>query len=149
MTRHTYSLFACAMLVLVAASSLAAARGQRIPLPPTFSGGSAGAWLGSGPLFGFDTPLGIDFPGGNGSGSPTGSEWDPIGSNPGGGGNGNFPCPGTCWKPVPVGPCTPMCDCYPSDRMAGVNECIRIDYPNLGTAPECNKDEFGLGCKYP
>lgn len=69
------------------------ARGALPPPPRFFAGGNSGGWLGSGPLFGFDDPLGDDFyPGGDdGSGAwggTTGFEWggssgsgNPVSSN--------------------------------------------------------------------
>ncbi|HVZ40304.1 MAG TPA: hypothetical protein VHI13_13575 [Candidatus Kapabacteria bacterium] len=135
---------------LLIAPKCVCARGEKIPLPPTFQSGNAGAWLGSGPLFGFDTPLGNDFGGGWGGsgGGAIGSSWDPIGGNGSGGTGNGYPCPGDCWKPVPVGPCTPMCDCYTSDQQIGVTECIKVSDPFFGASSDC-KNEFGLGCVIP
>lgn len=84
------AIFSAAMILNVCACLTAYGRGA-VPPPPPFSGGNVGSWLGSGPLFGFDTPWGADFPddwsdgssgGGNGSGS--GFEWNPS-DGPGGG----------------------------------------------------------------
>jgi hypothetical protein len=104
----------------VALSFAALGRGQ-IPPPPAFSGGNAGDWLGSGPIFGFDIPNGPGFdnsPGGGGGGnggSGGGYSWDWGGD---GGGrhqfldsSNNYGCPGTCDAPSWTGPCRRACVC--------------------------------------
>jgi len=82
------------LLSIVLSSGITASgRGLTAP-PPRFIGiGNAGDWLGNGPILGFETPYGDDFPG-NGGGT-SGFEWDPIGSTPTGGGAGSPPS-GTC-----------------------------------------------------
>lgn len=58
------------------------ARGA-VPPPPPFSGGNAGAWLGHGPVFGFDDGGG---PGGGWGGAWYDGGWGGWGSGSGGGG---------------------------------------------------------------
>ncbi|HVZ38577.1 MAG TPA: hypothetical protein VHI13_04825 [Candidatus Kapabacteria bacterium] len=102
---------------------MAHARGAVPPPPPTVNGG-IGDWLGSGPLFGFDDPLGHDFYGGDGeSGGTDGFEWDPTGLMSGDGGD-NVPA-GSC------GSCTFDCQFY--NRKTHVCDqycCCRIMVPN-------------------
>lgn len=84
----TMAFVAAAMML---SSGIVVARGQTA-LPPAFTGGNAGSWLGGGALFGFDSLMvGPGF-GGGGSGGYGGRSWDPIptggtGGNPGGGGS--------------------------------------------------------------
>lgn len=118
----------CLALIFIGGSTASLARGQVAP-PPRFFGGNIGAWLGdggSGPIFGFDDPWGIDFPFGSGGiGDPgfTGwidaGEWTRGGGGPfsgGPGGNGypidsTFGCGNDCEEPSVVGPCEATCYC--------------------------------------
>ena len=83
------------LTMMCAASVLA--RGLTPPTPPYVGLGNAGDWLGSGPLTGFDAPLGGDWPGNNGGGSGNnGFGWNPSGSS------------GASWTP-PSGTCACRC----------------------------------------
>ncbi len=72
-------------LLLGLSSELAFSRGQ-IPPPPPFTGGNIGAWLGSGPIFGFED-------GGGANGGWGGSYFEPGGWGgwgSGAGGSGGY-----------------------------------------------------------
>lgn len=109
-------------LVLFAGHGLIYARGEHPP-PPPFMGGNVGAWLGSGPIFGFDDGGG---PGGGWGGGWYGGAdgWGGLGSGSGGsggysggshgtGGSGHLfdttkkdgfgGLHGTCWSELPIG----------------------------------------------
>lgn len=96
----------------------AAARGQIAP-PPRYSGlGSAGAWMGRGPMFDFDDPWGKDFPWGDDGGGSGGGGGDWIGYggyfHPGPDDNHNeYGCDGNCLVPSWTGPCIYLCMCRP------------------------------------
>jgi hypothetical protein len=84
------------LAVVFLCTTSAFSRGRSAP-PPRYVGlGSSGDWTGSGPLTGFDTPLGEDWPGnGDGNGGTIGFGWNPTGSsqNPS---NPGSPPSGTC-----------------------------------------------------
>lgn len=84
MKRQIASAMLLAAMIIIAHSSLFG-RGQ-IPPPPPFSGGNAGDWLGSGPIFGFDDGGGPN--GGWGGGYFELGGWSGWGSGPGGGHGG-------------------------------------------------------------
>lgn len=67
------------------------ARGE-IPPPPPYTGGNAGDWLGSGPVFGFEVPsLGNPWKGGGlGAGGGNSDPYGGSGGGPRGGGNGGW-----------------------------------------------------------
>lgn len=133
----------------------ASARGQRVSLPPVFSGGSAGDWIENGPVFGFDNPIGPGFGEDNGEGGYNGWGWGSGGGSGGGsgsgsgGGAGGANCLGNCWDAPNggVGPCAPRCDCYPSPAISGQSNCVDVR-PGLGVANDC-KNSGSWGCKVP
>ncbi len=96
MCRRAYSLSLCIAVFVTATLSLHA-RGEVPPLPPEFDGGNIGDWLGSGPIFGFRHPWGLDLPGdGHGSFDPGDNGYGWGGGN-GNSGGGNFdPGPNSC-----------------------------------------------------
>ncbi len=85
MERNAVILGVGLMLFMLLTVSEVHARGLRAP---AYRGpnGNIGAWLGSGPLFGWDMPYGNDFPWGN--------DDDPL---PGGGGSGGSGSGGQGW----------------------------------------------------
>ncbi|HVZ37878.1 MAG TPA: hypothetical protein VHI13_01245 [Candidatus Kapabacteria bacterium] len=95
LTRRLTAAWLAPALIALAACTLHA-RGQRAATPSIGPNGNMGGWLGSGPLFGFDDPLGPHF--GDEDGGPTGSggfggygsgfEWGDGGGTGGGGGGG-------------------------------------------------------------
>lgn len=116
--------------ILLASAVSSFSRGMLAP-PPRWLGGNTGAWIGdggSGPIFGFDDPWGIDFPFGSGGiGDPgftgwlDGGEWTRGGGIfTGGPGNNGYPggpgepgCQDKCQKVTFTGPCVPLCYCRP------------------------------------
>ncbi len=94
-------------------------RGAVPPPPPLVGLGSSGEWLGSGPIFGFDDPLGQDFyPGGSGSGGGTnGFEFDPTSGSGGSGSTSNNCITCKCYRWVESKrDCDPTCACELSVR---------------------------------
>jgi hypothetical protein len=91
--------------ILMACTATAFARGITAPPPPYLGLGNAGGWLGSGPLTGFDTPLGGDWPGNSdGNGGTIGFGWSPAGSSSGGSSSSpSGACACRCQDPVPLG----------------------------------------------
>lgn len=148
--------------IVIAASTMSFARGQLAP-PPRFMGGNTGAWIGdggSGPIFGFDDPWGIDFPFGSGGiGDPgftgwlDGGDWtrggDPFsgGNNGGNGGSGDpDPCLNRCQRPTMVGPCRARCYCRPDYHGDWRNNCV-VDKTADWTGQMCER--YMLKCPVP
>lgn len=145
-----------ALAVLVLTSDLHA-RGQ-MPLPPAFAGGNAGAWLGRGPLFGFDSLMngpgdwggGSDGGSGGSGGGASGYYWDPLPGATGGTGNDWPGMRGDCWgqmKPGVQGPPEPLCDCAESVSLSNylgkeVGYCDRVEHS--GSAADCTN--HGQNC---
>lgn len=110
---------ASAAVALLCTSS-AIGRGATPPPPRLFTGGSTGGWLGSGPLFGFDDPLGHDFFPGDGSTGGGTNGFELGGSNGGAGSgipesNGCATCRCNIWVPKKRD-CDPTCACQFSER---------------------------------
>jgi hypothetical protein len=159
-------ILSCALATVVIGAGPCHGRGQ-IPPPPPFSGGNAGDWLGSGPIFGFDTPTGPGFndtpPGGGGNGG-SGGGWG--GDNHGAGHSGHIwqqsggidsmlatddstgvphsPFMGSCGYDSPSG-CQPNCTCNFTWSPGEYHEndpvkgwCVLLRFKPFDVAPMCS-----------
>lgn len=164
-------LFSMSMVALVAFTLNLYGRGEVPPPPQNFDGGNAGDWLGSGPIFGFRHPWGIDLPGdGHGSFDPgdNGYGWGGGGNNSGG--RDFDPGPNSC-SCGPVNLCNRLnvakceakrtdyceawCSCsiklgHPRPRVGTVinGTCILSGSPKSSFNRNCSAPGGGCGIKY-
>ena len=145
------------ILLSIFSGSTASARGMLPPPPPYFSGGNAGDWLGSGPLFSGDEPWGFDFPDEWGDGGNEGGGIDPSGGYSGYFGPGgakqdslgvNFGCNKRCQQPTMTAGCLDICGC--TGWVSFIDEPIQFGRCEPGrVTDERNRCGFhGGGCWY-